>query len=170
MSCLTAWKSRVTIKIWPNNMTLHIDKDLKSKTFSLKKVYILRQGYRLKKKIWNQTQKNVCLKKAYFLGSYFHSFLIIFCYPQCKYLKLKIILFYFYIFLLLLLLHQCRSSCTMYIHITELELIINTFPSHTYYTEIIRCQTKESEFVFMDFRHPLALCSILFNIIPSDYI
>ena len=51
-------------------MTLHNDKDLKSKNFREKKVYIhISQGYRLKKKILNQSQKNVGLKKAYNLGS-----------------------------------------------------------------------------------------------------
>ena len=45
-------------------MTLHTDKDLKSKK-GVKSLYIS-QGYRFKKKILNQSQQNFGLKKAYF--------------------------------------------------------------------------------------------------------
>ena len=73
MSCLTAWrlpwslgcpKQFKNVKIWPNNMTVYNDKDLKSKHFRVFFFYIS-QGCRFKTKIRNQSQKNG-LKKAYY--------------------------------------------------------------------------------------------------------
>ena len=54
-------------RIWPQNATLHTDKDLKQKILG-GKMFIC-QGYGFKKEIWNQSQKKFGLKKAYLYGS-----------------------------------------------------------------------------------------------------
>ena len=59
MSCLTAWRLPESpewpikcknVKICPNNMTVHIDKDLQSNNFRRKKVYILAKDVDSKRK------------------------------------------------------------------------------------------------------------------------
>ena len=50
-------------------MILHIDKDLKSKTFREKKVYILAKDFNSKRKFEIKAKQNFSLKKAYFFGS-----------------------------------------------------------------------------------------------------
>ena len=72
ITCLTAWrvpeslgwpKKFKNVKIWPNNMTLCTDKTLKSKNLIF--LYIS-QGYRFKKKIWNQSKKYQLEKNLFF--------------------------------------------------------------------------------------------------------
>ena len=51
-------------KIWPNNSTFHTDKDLKSKTFRGKKVYILTKDVDSLRKFEIKVKKKIGLKKA----------------------------------------------------------------------------------------------------------
>ena len=54
--------------MWPNNITLYTDRDLKSKNVKEKKVYILAKDIDSKRKFEIKAKKNR-LEKANFLGS-----------------------------------------------------------------------------------------------------
>ena len=80
ISCLTAWrvleslgwpKKCKNFKIWQNNMTLRTDKDLKSKKFIWKKVYILAKhidSKSQKRQFEIKAKKNWAWKRPIFLG------------------------------------------------------------------------------------------------------
>ena len=75
ISCLTAWrvskslglpKKCKNVKIWPNNMTLSTDNDLKSKNFRGKKVYILARNINSKRKFEMKAKQILAWKRPIF--------------------------------------------------------------------------------------------------------
>ena len=77
ISCLTAWrvpeslgwsKKCKNVKIWPNNMTLSTDKDLKSNKFKGEKVYILAKDIDSRRKLEIKAKNISAWKRPIFLG------------------------------------------------------------------------------------------------------